>query len=151
VETLRHTPRRTIFIVTVVLIVAGEVIAIADVTGNESGGTSTGDWVGGLIVAAVASLVAAAMLLRFVPATESEADDGENKPARRGLVVAVIALVTVVAFWSGLPLALGMPALVLAAEGRARSAVHGHAAEATAAAVIAGFAIVAAIVLDITG
>jgi hypothetical protein len=149
-EVLRRTPRRTILIVTVVLIFVGELVAVADVTDNESGHTSTGDWIGGLVVALIASLIAAGLLLRFVPGTESEADD-DNKPARRGLVLAVVALVTVVVFWAGLPFAFGVPALVLAAEGRARSATYGREAEATAAAVIAAFAVVAAVVLDIVG
>src|SRR4051812_44863490 len=134
-ETLRKTPRTTLAIATAVLIVVGEFLATVDVTGNDRGDA---DWGGFIVISIVASLIAAAMLLRFVPATESEADD-DNKPARRGLVVAILTLITCAVFWTGLPFAFGVPALVLAAEGRARSATYGRDGEATAAAVIAGF------------
>jgi hypothetical protein len=148
VETLRHTSRTTLAALTAVLIFVSLLFAyVLDVTNNESGDADVRGW---LIVSVIASLIAAALLLRFVPATEAEASD-ENKPARRGLVLAVVALVTVVGFWTGLPFALGVPALVLAAEGRARSAQQGHAGEATAAALIAAFAILASVVLSVTG
>jgi hypothetical protein len=49
--------------------------------------------------------------------------------------------------WTGLPIVIGIPALVLAAEGRARSATHGQAGEATAGAVLGGFAAVATTIL----
>jgi hypothetical protein len=146
-EFLRTTPRRTLAIATAILITVFELIAVLDVTGNEDDDT---DWVGWIVISVVASLIAAAMLLRFVPATESEPDD-DNKPAKRALVVAIVALITVAVFWTALPFAFGVPALVLAAEGRARSATYGRYAEATAAAVIAGFAIIATMVLDIVG
>jgi hypothetical protein len=146
-ETLRRTSRKTLAIATAVLIVIAEFIATVDVTGNEDGDP---DWVGFIVICIVASLIAAAMLLRFVPATESEPDD-DNKPARRGLVVGVVALVTVAVFWTGLPFAFGVPALVLGAEGRARASSYGRDGEATAAAVLGGFAMLAALVLDIVG
>jgi Kef-type K+ transport system membrane component KefB len=147
-EMLRRTSRTTLAIATAVLIFVALLFAyVLDITSNEDG---EGDAVGWLIVSAVASVIAAALLLRFVPATESEADD-ENKPARRGLVLAIVALLTGLVFWTGLPFALGVPALVLAAEGQARAGQYGHRSEATAAAVIAGFAIVASFVVCITG
>src|SRR5881392_618031 len=85
-------------------------------------GDSDKDYRGWVIVSVIASLIAAAMLLRFVPATESEADG--NAPARRALVVGAVSFVALAVFWTGLPIALGVPALVLAAEGRARSALY---------------------------
>lgn len=146
-EMLRRTSRTTLAVATAVLIFVALLFAyVLDVT-NQDG---EGDAVGWLIVSAVASVIAAALLLRFVPATESEADD-ENKPARRGLVLAIVALLTGAVFWTGLPFALGVPALVLAAEGQARSGQYGHGSEATAATFIAGFAIVASFVVCIIG
>ena len=94
-------------------------------------------------------MIAAALLLRFVPATESEADG--NAPARRALVLGAVALVALVVFWTGLPIILGLPALVLAAEGRARSGTYGQGAEATAGALLGGFAALAAVVLLVVG
>ena len=52
------------------------------------------------------------LLLRFVPGTESD-PDGDNKPARRALILGVLAAVTILVFWTGLPFALGVPALAL--------------------------------------
>jgi hypothetical protein len=147
-ELLRRTSRTTLAIATAVLIfVALFAGYILDLTDNESGDA---DYVGWLIVSAVASVIGAALLLRFVPETESEASD-DNKPARRGLVLAVVAFVTMAVFWTGLPFALGVPALVLGAEGRVRSATQGHSGEAAAAMVLAGFAILAGFVVCIVG
>lgn len=120
---------------------------VLDVTNNEEGDADVGGW---LIVSAVASVLAAALLLRFVPATESDPGPG-NKPARRGLVLGILAVITFPAFWTGLPLVLGVPGLVLAAEGQARAPQQGRGGEATAAAVLAGVAIVAAVVFCVTG
>jgi hypothetical protein len=120
---------------------------VLDVTNNEEGDS---DIVGWLIVSAVASLIAAALLLRFVPT--SEADTGsDNKPATRALILGVLSVITIVGFWTGLPFALGMPALALAATGRARAPQEGHGGQATAAAALAAFAIVVSIVFCVVG
>ena len=147
-EALRTVSRSTLAAATALLIFVALAFAyVLDVTNNESGDS---DVVGWLIVSAVASVIAAALLVRFVPATE--ADPGtENKPARRGLILGVLSLVTVVAFWTGLPFALGVPALALAASGSARAPQQGHGGQATAATALAALAIVAAIVLCIAG
>jgi hypothetical protein len=42
---------------------------------------------------------------------------------------------------------IGIPALVLAAEGRARAGTHEHGAEATAGALLGGFAALATTIL----
>jgi hypothetical protein len=120
---------------------------VLDVTNNEEGDA---DVVGWLIVSAVASLIAALLLMRFVPASEAEPSD-DNKPARRALRLGVLSLITVAVFWTGLPFALGVPALALAATGQARATQEGHGGQATAAAVLAALAIVISIVFCITG
>jgi hypothetical protein len=120
---------------------------VLDVTNNEEGDS---DVVGWLIVSAVASVIAAALLIRFVPATEAD-PGGDNKPARRGLVLSVLSLITVAVFWTGLPFALGVPALALAATGRARAPQQGHGGQATAAAILAALAIGASIVFCVVG
>jgi hypothetical protein len=102
-----------------------------------------------LLVCAVGTLIMAGLLLRFVPDTEAEADG--NAPARRALVLGIVALITCALFWSGLPIVIGIPALVLGAEGRARAETYDGGAEATAGAVLGGFAALATIVLLITG
>ena len=147
-EALRTLSRRTLAAATAVLIFVALAFAYwVDVTNNEEG---EGDVVGWLIVSAVASLIAAALLVRFVPATESD-PDGDNKPARRGLILSVLSVVTLAVFWTGLPFALAVPALALAATGRARAAREGRGGQATAAAVLAALAIVLALVVCVTG
>jgi hypothetical protein len=143
-DTIRRTPRTTLAAVTAAIIT----IALAFGYWINSG-DSDKDYRGWIIVSVIASLIAAALLLRFVPATESETDG--NAPARRGLVLGVLAFVTLAVFWTGLPIAIGVPALVLAAEGRARSGTYGQAGEATAAALLAGFAILASVVVLVAG
>jgi hypothetical protein len=138
-ETLRRTPRTTILAVTAAILIISTACGYWLVADGDD------EIVGWIVVSVVGTLIAAALLLRFVPATESE-DDG-NAPARRALVLGALALVTCAVFWTGLPIVIGIPALVLAAEGRARSATHGQAGEATAGAVLGGFAAVATTIL----
>lgn len=145
-EALRTTSRQTLAVATAVLIFAA--LAFAYVVGVSD--DEEGDVVGWLIVSALASLIAAALLLRFVPASESD-PDGDNKPARHALILGVLSLVTIVVFWTGLPFALGVPALALAATGRGRAPQQGHGGQATAAAVLAALAILLSIVACITG
>jgi hypothetical protein len=120
---------------------------VLDVTNNED---SEGDVVGWLIVSAVASVIAAALLTRFVPATEAD-PGGDNKPARRALILGALSLITVAVFWTGLPFALGVPALALAATGNARASQEGHGGQATTAAILAALAIVVSIVVCVVG
>jgi hypothetical protein len=141
-EALRRTSRTTILVVTAAI----DIVALACGYWLVAGGDD--EIVGWIIVSVVGTVIAAALLLRFVPATESEADG--NAPARRGLVLAVVALVTCLVFWTGLPIVIGISALVLAAEGRARAATQDHGSEATAAAVIAAFAALATTILLVT-
>jgi hypothetical protein len=63
----------------------------------------------------------------------------------------VLSVITIAVFWTGLPFALGVPALALAATGQARATQEGHGGQATAAAVLAALAIVISIVFCITG
>ena len=140
--------RRTLAAATAVLIYVALLFAyVLDVTGNEDGDA---DVVGWLIDSAVASLIAALLLMRFVPASEAD-PSGDNKPARRALILGVLSFITIAVFWTGLPFALGVPALALAATGQARAPQEGHGGQATAAAILATLAIVVSIVFCITG
>src|SRR3954469_16412949 len=141
-EALRRTPRTTILIVTAAILIISTACGYWLVAGGDD------EIVGWIIVSVVGTLIAAGMLLRVVPATEAESDG--NAPARRALVVGVAALVTCAVFWTGLPIVLGIPALVLAAEGRARAETYGQGGEATAGAVLGGFAALATTILLIT-
>jgi hypothetical protein len=142
-ETLRRTPRETILVATAAILIVSTACGYWLVAGGSN------EYLGWVIVSVVGTLIAAALLLRFVPATEAETDG--NAPARRSLVLGVIALVTVAVFWTGLPIVVGIPALVLGAEGRARAGTYGHGGEATAGALLGGVAALAAAVILITG
>jgi hypothetical protein len=147
-DALRRLSRTTLAAATAVLIFVALLFGyVLDVTNNEEGDADVGGW---LIVSVVASVLAAALLLRFVPATESDPDPS-NKPARRGLVLSILAVIAFPVFWTGLPFVLGVPGLVLSAEGQARAAQQGRGGEATAAAVLAILAIVAAVVVCVVG
>jgi hypothetical protein len=141
-ETLRRTPRTTI------LAVSAAILIISLACGYWLVASGSDEIVGWIIVSVIGTAILAALLLRFVPATEAETDG--NAPARRALVLGALALVTCLVFWTGLPIVLGIPALVLAAEGRARDGTYGQGAEATAGAVLGGFAALVAIVLLVT-
>jgi hypothetical protein len=97
-EALRALSRTTLAAATAVLIFVALLFGyVLDVTNNEDG---EGDLLGWLIVSVVASVLAAVLLLRFVPATESDGDPA-NKPARRGLVLSVLSVITLVVFGPG--------------------------------------------------
>ena len=143
-EWLRTTPRTTILAIGIAILAISSAFGYWLNVGDDD--TEVVAWI---VVCNVASVIMAALLLRFVPATESEADG--NAPARRALVLGAAALITCLFFWTTLPIVIGIPALVLAAEGRARSATYGGEAEATAGAVLAGFAVLATVVALVAG
>jgi hypothetical protein len=136
---LRETPRTTITAIGAAILVISLACGYWLTTNDDN------EYVGWIIVSALGSLILAALMLRFVPATESDTDG--NAPARRALVLGAAALVTGLVFWTGLPIVLGIPALVLAAEGRARAGTYGHGGEATAGAVLGAFALIATVIL----
>jgi len=143
-ERLRTTPRTTILAIGIAILVISSAFGYWLNVGDDDK-----EVVAWIVVSIVASAIMAALLLRFVPATESE-DDG-NAPARRALVLGAAALITCILFWTTLPIVLGIPALVLAAEGRARDATYGGGVEATAGALLGGFAALATVVLFVSG
>jgi hypothetical protein len=143
-EMLRSTSRTTLTVATVALNTVALACGYWLVAGGED------EIVGWLIVSVVGAVIAAILLLHFVPGTEDD-PAADNKPAKRGLVLGALAFVTIAVFWTGLPIVLGVPALVLAAEGRARAATQGHGAEATAAAVLGAVGLLVATVLLVSG
>jgi hypothetical protein len=143
-ERLRTIPRTTLAAATAALLVVALAFGYWLNVGDDD--KEVGAWI---IVSLIGCLIIAALFLRFVPATESEMDG--NAPARRGLVLGLVSVITLVVFWTGLPIILGAPAIVLGAEGRTRGGVHGQESEATAAVVLGGFALLAATVALIAG
>src|SRR3954453_7046114 len=141
-DRIRQMPRTWLLALTVIAIAFS--LAFGYWVGQDDA-----DVVGWLIATVVGALVAPGLLLRFVPATEAEFDG--NAPARRGLVLGLVALVTLIVFWLGLPIAIGVPAVVVGAGGGARAAVHGQESEATAAIVLGAFAVIVGFILPISG
>jgi hypothetical protein len=104
-EALRTLSRRTLAVATAVLIFVALLFAyVLDVTNNEEGDADVRGW---LIVSAIASVIAAVLLMRLVPASESSRE-GSNKPARHALILAVLSVITFPVFWTGLPFALAV-------------------------------------------
>ena len=138
---LARTPRATLLGATAVL-TAGA-LAVAFLQGGED---ENGDVVGWLIMSALSIAVAAVFLLRVVPNAE-RAGTAERTSATLGLV----AFVSLIVFWTGLPFALGVPAAVLGASALERHPHGARRGEATAALVLAAAAIALGLVLCVVG
>ncbi|HEX2893401.1 MAG TPA: hypothetical protein VHO29_05300 [Marmoricola sp.] len=106
----------------------GVVLANTDVRAGQNGGV--GPMIIGIVLSAAAAL--AIGILVFSRARHFE---------RPAIVLAVLALLTVVAFWSGLPFVLGAHAVTLARRGSGRLAVS--------AQLLGALAVVAAVVASV--
>ena len=73
-----------------------------------------------------------------------------TRPARTGLIVGLLAMLSLAAFWSGLPYVLGPAAIVLGLLGRTTSKSGAQGTIAVVLGVVATIAGLAAIVLDQT-
>jgi hypothetical protein len=80
------------------LLIASGALAVANFSGGENGGTAPY-----LITLGGCAIVAAVLFARVLPGTAN--------PARAGWILAALALVTCVVFWTGLPIVLGMAAV----------------------------------------
>jgi hypothetical protein len=92
------------------------------------------------VTLAVSLLVAIGLFGWAIPRT--------SRPAMTGLVVGVIALLSVAAYWTGLPYVLGPAAVVLGQLGRARSETRMPATIAVALGLLATAGGIAAVVVD---
>ena len=82
-------------------------------------------------------VAAAALILSLIVAPPLARRDG-NAPAKLGLVAGLLALPSILFFWTGLPLVLGTAALALGFEGRVRARRGAGRAGAAQAATILG-------------
>jgi hypothetical protein len=106
----------------------GVVLANTDVSAGENGGV--GPMVFGLVLSGVVALAVGALVVSRV-----------HRPGRAGAVVAALGLLTVVAFWSGLPFVLGAHAVALGRRTHGRLAV--------AVQLLGALAVVAAAVVSV--
>ena len=112
------------------------VLALAGVAYANFGASGDNGGAGPFAVTAVVLLLVAALVYgRLLPATAS--------PAKVAIWCAALAVVTLVAFWSGLPVLLGIAALAAGA--------RSGSAGGTVAAVVGGLAAVAGLVACVIG
>jgi hypothetical protein len=140
---LNRTPRGTLLGATSLLIVVA--LAIANFAGSGDNG-GVGPF---LVLSAVSIGVAAVLFMRVVPqAVRPLTGDA----GRTGLILAVAALVLVVVFWTGLSFALGVPAVLLGSVAWERASQEdGRRGQSTAAVVLGGLAVLAALAASIFG
>jgi hypothetical protein len=113
------------------------VLAVANFVGTEA--SENGGAVEYAVTLGFSLLVAVALFGWVIPRSE--------RPGRAGLVVAVLAALSVAAFWSGLPYVLGPAAVALGLLGRARGET-GTAIVAVVLGSLATLAAIAAVVVD---
>lgn len=113
-------------------------LAVANFVGTEPGDNGGG---GEYAVTLGGSLLLAFALFGWViPRTD--------RPARAGLIVGLLAILSLAAFWSGLPYVLGPAAIALGLLGRARTESRTQATLAVVFGALATIAGLATIVLD---
>ncbi len=113
-------------------------LAVANFVGTEPG--DNGGGVEYAITLGGSLLLAIALFGWVIPRID--------RPARAGLVVGLLGLLSLAAFWSGLPYVLGPAAIVLGLAGRARAGSRTPATIAVVLGSLTTLAAIAAIVLD---
>ena len=116
---------------------------IAYLTDNPS----TGDVIGLVVITAICLALLAWIVLSFVPRQRAGPND---RAARTALILGVLALVTCVVFWTGLPFPFGAGAIALGLSLRS-VAPPGGRGKATAAVALGAFAVVASFVVLLVG
>jgi hypothetical protein len=120
--------------------VAAVLLLIGMPIGYLGGSTSTGDVIGLIVLTLVSLGLMAAIFLWLIPRALG-GSEGVNGPARTGLLLGVVALVTVVVFWTGLPFPLGAGAVALGLAGRELAPRAGDGGRATVALVLGALAV----------
>jgi hypothetical protein len=128
-----------------IALVAAVLLLIGMPIGYLGDNTSTGDVIG-LIVLTLVMLGLLAAIFRWLVPRALGAAEGVNGPARTGLLLGVLALVTVVVFWTGLPFPLGAGAVALGLAGRELAPLAGDGGRATVAVVLGALALLLAFV-----
>lgn len=114
--------------------------AVALSAANFAGGGENGG-AGPYALTLIASLVVATILFGWaIPRIE--------RPARAGLVVGVLGVLSIAAYWTGLPYVLGPAALVLGLLGRGRPDGNGVAVVAVVLGALATVGAIAAVIVD---
>ena len=117
---------------------AAAALAVANFVSTEPG--ENGGAGAYAVTLALSLVVAAAVFGWAIPRTE--------RPGHVGLAVGAIGLLSVAAFWSGLPYVLGPAAIVLGLLGRSRPGQRTPASVAVALGALTTTAAIAAVVID---
>ena len=134
---------RVVAAVTAVLLVVG--MAIAYFTGGD---TSTGEVIAFFVLTGLWLAAIAFLELRQVPSWRAGTT---AHAANIALVLGVLAVITVVVFWTGLPFPLGAGAIMLGLSLRGPGPQVGGGGKATAAAALGLLGIVASFVAMLAG
>jgi hypothetical protein len=104
------------------------------------------------VLVGIAIVVSAAFFGLLVPRLVNAIRAASPRAARGATVCGVAALVSTVAFWSGVPLVLGVAAALLGADGRQVARAGGMASRPYTAALILGvIAVVGSVAITVLG
>lgn len=117
-------------------VLAAVALAVANFVGDgENGG------VGPYAITLVASIAIATALFGWaIPRIA--------RPGRAGVIVGALGLLSLAAYWSGLPYVLGPAAIILGLLGRSRAEGHGAATTAVVLGVLATVGGIAGVIVD---
>jgi quinol-cytochrome oxidoreductase complex cytochrome b subunit len=119
------------------VVVAVMVAAVANLSGQAA---SLGEV---LILLGFVLVVAAIVFGLVVPWAKRTMEMGAgNRPAKTGMVLSILGFITIVAFWSGLPVILGAGGAALGQVGRERAASVGRSGLSLVALIIGVIAVV---------
>jgi len=121
-------------------VAAALLAAIALAAANFVGGGENGGGPEYAVTLGASLLVALWLFGRAIPRSD--------RPAQTGLVVGVIAVLSIAAYWTGLPYVLGPAAVVLGLLGRARTGSRAPALVAIGLGALATAGAVAAVIVD---
>jgi hypothetical protein len=125
----------------VITTIVAVIVAIISPLGNPSQMSSLP------FIALLALVLGALVFALFVPwARRAAATPRSNRPAKAGLGLSILGLLTVVASWSGLPIIFGTGGALLGRIGRERAHESGEGGLALAALVIGIVAVVLSVV-----
>ena len=106
------------------------------------GDTSTGDVIAFIVAMVISLALMAFIFLRFVPRQRAA-----GRAARTGLIMAIVAVVLLVGFWTGLPFPIAAGAVALGLYARTEAAPEaGGEGKATVAVVLGGLVLLVAFV-----
>jgi hypothetical protein len=121
-------------------VAASALTAVALAAANFVGTSDNGGGVEYAVTLGGSLLLGLALFGWVIPRTD--------RPARAGLIVGLLAILSLAAFWSGLPYVLGPAAIVLGLLGRAGPQSQEQGTTAIVLGTLATIAALAAIVLD---